>query len=66
MSKRAFDKIMRGLLDAQAYLDGTGDKSRYRVHYASGKKTALPKKASRSEPRRADRSRKGDSKSSCG
>jgi addiction module HigA family antidote len=33
MTKRAFDKIKRGLLDAQAYLDGTADKSRYRVHY---------------------------------
>jgi antitoxin HigA-1 len=34
MTKRAFNKIMRGLLDARAYLDGTADKSRYRVHYA--------------------------------
>ena len=33
MTKRAFNKIMRGLLDARAYLDGTADKSRYRVHY---------------------------------
>jgi antitoxin HigA-1 len=33
MSKRAFNKIMRGLLDARAYLDGTADKSRYHVHY---------------------------------
>jgi hypothetical protein len=32
MSKRAFDKIMRGLEDARAYLDGSADKSRYRVH----------------------------------
>jgi putative transcriptional regulator len=32
MSKRAFDKIMEGLDDARAYLDGTADKSRYRVH----------------------------------
>lgn len=33
MIKRAFDKIMRGLLDARAYLDGTADRSRYRVHF---------------------------------
>jgi len=32
MTKRAFDKIMAGLEDARAYLDGTADKSRYRVH----------------------------------
>ena len=36
MSKRAYNKIMRGLLDARAYLDGTADKSRYRVHYTAG------------------------------
>jgi len=35
MTKRAFNKIMRGLLDARAYLDGSADKSRYRVHYPS-------------------------------
>jgi hypothetical protein len=34
MSKRAFDKIKQGLDEARAYLDGTADKSRYRVHYA--------------------------------
>ena len=34
MSKRAFEKIKQGLDDARAYLDGTADKSRYRVHYA--------------------------------
>jgi len=33
MTKRAFNKIMRGLLDARAFLDGTANKSRYRVHY---------------------------------
>jgi antitoxin HigA-1 len=33
MTKRAFNKIMRGLVDARAYLDGTADESRYRVHY---------------------------------
>jgi hypothetical protein len=32
MSKRAFNKIMQGLAEARAYLDGTADKSRYRVH----------------------------------
>jgi len=32
MSKRAFDKIKAGLDDARAYLDGTADKRRYRVH----------------------------------
>jgi len=33
MTKRAFNKIMRGVLDARAYLDGTADESRYRMHY---------------------------------
>jgi putative transcriptional regulator len=32
MTKRAFDKISAGLADAMAYLDGTADTSRYRVH----------------------------------
>ena len=32
MSKRAFDKIKAGLDSAKAYLDGTADKRRYRVH----------------------------------
>ena len=32
MTKRAFDKIMGGLDDARAYLEGTADKKRYRVH----------------------------------
>jgi putative transcriptional regulator len=32
MTKRAFDKISAGLADATAYLDGTADTSRYRVH----------------------------------
>jgi putative transcriptional regulator len=32
MSKRAFDKIKAGLDSAQAYLEGTADKRRYRVH----------------------------------
>jgi putative transcriptional regulator len=32
MSKRAFDKIKAGLESAKAYLDGTGDKRKYRVH----------------------------------
>lgn len=32
MSKRAFDKIKAGLDDARAYLEGTADKRRFRVH----------------------------------
>jgi putative transcriptional regulator len=32
MTKRAFNKIMAGLDDARAYLGGTADKKRYRVH----------------------------------
>ena len=32
MTKRAFDKISAGLADAKAYLDGTADPARYRVH----------------------------------
>ncbi len=32
MTKRAYDKIKAGLDDARAYLDGTADKRRYRVH----------------------------------
>ena len=32
MTKRAFDKILQGIKEAGAYLDGTADKSRYRVH----------------------------------
>jgi putative transcriptional regulator len=32
MSKRAFDKIMQGIGEARAYLEGSGDKRRYRVH----------------------------------
>lgn len=32
MSKKAFDKIMAGVDSARAYLDGTADKSLYRVH----------------------------------
>jgi putative transcriptional regulator len=32
MSKRAFDKIRAGLDDAKAFLDGTADDKRYRVH----------------------------------
>jgi putative transcriptional regulator len=32
MSKRAFEKIKTGLDSARAYLDGTADKSLYRVH----------------------------------
>jgi putative transcriptional regulator len=32
MIKRAFNKIMQGIEEAGAYLDGTADKRRYRVH----------------------------------
>jgi putative transcriptional regulator len=32
MSKRAFNTIMQGIKEAGAYLDGTADKRRYRVH----------------------------------
>ena len=32
MSKRAFDKIKAGLDSTKAYLDGTADKRKYRVH----------------------------------
>ena len=32
MSKRAYDKVAAGLDEARAYLDGTADKRRYRVH----------------------------------
>jgi putative transcriptional regulator len=32
MTKRAFDKIKTGLDSAEAYLDGTADKRKYRVH----------------------------------
>ena len=32
MSKRAFGKIKDGLDSANAYLDGTADKRKYRVH----------------------------------
>jgi hypothetical protein len=34
MAKRAFDKVMAGVNEARAYLEGTADKSRYRVHAA--------------------------------
>ena len=32
MTKRAFEKIMAGLDDARAYLEGTADKNLYRIH----------------------------------
>ena len=32
MSKRAFGRIMQGIEEARAYLEGTADKGRYRVH----------------------------------
>jgi hypothetical protein len=38
MSKRAFDKIMAGVKEARAYLNGTADKTRYRVHASRRRK----------------------------
>ena len=35
MSKAAFNKINAGLDEAKAYLDGSGDKSRYGIHVPS-------------------------------
>src|ERR1700724_2925014 len=32
MTKRAFDRIKAGLDEARAYLEGTADKRRYKVH----------------------------------
>ena len=32
MTKKAFDKIAAGLGDAKAYLDGTADTKKFRVH----------------------------------
>ena len=32
MSKHAFEKIKAGLESAKAYLDGTADKRKYRIH----------------------------------
>ena len=32
MTKRAFNKILAGIDDARAFLDGSADKERYRVH----------------------------------
>jgi len=32
MTERAFGKIMQGIGEARAYLEGTADKRRYRVH----------------------------------
>lgn len=32
MTKQAFDRIMRGLDEAKAFLDGTADPAAYRVH----------------------------------
>jgi uncharacterized protein (DUF4415 family) len=41
MAKRTFDKIMAGVNDARAYLDGTADKARYRVHTPPKRKPRL-------------------------
>ena len=35
MTKAAFEKIKAGLDEAKAYLDGSGDKSRYGIHVPS-------------------------------
>lgn len=35
MTKAAFEKIKAGLNEAKAYLDGSGDKSRYVIHVPS-------------------------------
>jgi putative transcriptional regulator len=32
MTKAAFEKIKAGLGDAKAYLEGSGDKTKYRIH----------------------------------
>jgi putative transcriptional regulator len=32
VTKAAFDKIKSGLDDVRAYLDGSGDKSKYQIH----------------------------------
>jgi putative transcriptional regulator len=32
MAKRVYDRIMEGLDEARAYLDGSGDRRNYRVH----------------------------------
>jgi hypothetical protein len=39
MTKRVFDKIMASVKEARACLDGTADKSRYRVHTPRKRKT---------------------------
>src|SRR5207302_11153587 len=41
MAKCTFDRIMAGLDEARAYLDGTADKRRYRVHTARKRKLRL-------------------------
>jgi hypothetical protein len=60
MTKRAFDKIKHGLDEASAFLDGSADKSRFRVHYAKLQTphdkvrtdaVAIPAKENRSRPR---------------
>ncbi len=38
MAKTAFDKIKAGLEEAKAYLDGSGEKSGYRIHVPARKK----------------------------
>jgi uncharacterized protein (DUF4415 family) len=52
MAKRAFEKIMAGVNEARAYLDGTADKSRYRVHVPRKRK---PRRLSDDEEARVQR-----------
>jgi hypothetical protein len=44
VAKPAFDKIKAGLDDAQAYLDRSGDKSRYLVNVFPRENTVSPSK----------------------
>jgi putative transcriptional regulator len=36
VTKSAFEKIKAGLDEAKAYLDGSGEKSKYRIHVPTG------------------------------
>jgi hypothetical protein len=57
MAKRAFDKIMAGVKEGRAYLNGTADKSRYRVHAARKRK---PRPVSDKEEKRIQRGNAAD------
>jgi putative transcriptional regulator len=52
MSKIAFTKIMQGIEEARAYLEGTADKSLYRVHVPA----TAPVKKSRKGAHQSERS----------